>query len=132
MIGPMQDEMKAGIPVGNGHPCTVPGTVYENFHQDVLHITADKAHRYLDDWRQKIEAQGSWLAPLSLGASLLMTLLTADFKDRFNVPKEYWSALFFVCFLAAVIWLFYSIRRRLQNPPVSSNQIVERFKNGTS
>ena len=132
MIGPVQEEVRGSILIGSGQPCTVPGTLYENLHQDIVHITADRAHRYLDYWRQKIEARGAWVTPLSLAASLLMTLLTADFKDRFNVPKEYWSALFFVCFLAAVMWLVCSIKRRIQNPPESSNQMVERFKNGRS
>ncbi len=113
-----------------GRPCTLPGTVYENLHQDVIHVTADKAHRYLDDWRQRIEAKGSWVAPLSLAASLLVALLTADFKDKFNVPKEYWSALFFVWFVAATLWFAKAVRRRVQNPPESPGQILEKLKHG--
>jgi hypothetical protein len=132
MIGQAEDKIGASIPPSTGQPCTIPGTLYENLHQDVVQITTDKARRYLDDWRQKIEAQGSWVAPLSLSASLLMTLLTADFKDRFSVPKEYWFALFSVSFLAAVAWLAGSIKRRIQNSSESSSQIVDRFKNGTS
>jgi hypothetical protein len=121
-----------GPPLGSPAQYTtqqLPGAVYENLNQDIIHITADKAHRYLSEWRQKIEAQSSWVAPLSLGASLLLALLTADFKDRFGVPKEYWSALFFVGFLATMVWLIRSLKRRIFNAPESTDQIVDKFKN---
>ena len=107
----------------------LPGTVYENLNQDIIHITADKAHIYLNEWRQKIEARGSWIAPLSLGASLLLALLTADFKDRFGVTKEQWAAFFLVAFLATLAWLLRSVYRRKCNAPESINQIVHKFKN---
>jgi hypothetical protein len=89
-------------------------------------------HRHLNDWRQRIELRGSWIAPLSLAVSLLATLLTTDFKDRFNIPKEYWSALFFVCFVAAVFWLVRSIKNSIWNHPESPEQIIEKLKNGAS
>lgn len=110
----------------------IPGTVYENLDQDIIHITADRAHRYLSEWRQKIEAQGSWIAPLSLAASLLLALLTAEFKDRFGVPKEYWSALYFVGLIATVIWLLRSLKRRIWNAAETTDQIVEKFKKKSS
>ena len=113
-------------PLGSPAQYTIqqlPGTIYENLNQDIIHITADKAHRYLTDWRDKIERQGSWIAPLSLGSSLLLALLTADFKDKFGVPKEYWSAVFFVACLATVIWLFHTLKRRFRNAPVGSSRV---------
>jgi hypothetical protein len=107
----------------------LPGTVYENLNQEIIYITADKAHRYLSEWRQKTEAQGSWIAPLSLGASLLLALLTADFKDKFGFSKEYWSALFFVALVATIAWLLRTLQRRFWNPPESTDAIIEKFKN---
>lgn len=107
----------------------IAGIVYENLGQDIIHITADKARLYLNEWCRKIEAQGSWIAPLSLGASLLLALITADFKDRLGVPKEYWSSTFFVALIATLIWLGRSVKRRLVNAPETVEQIVKKFKN---
>lgn len=101
--------------------------VYENLDQNVIHITADRAHRCLDEWRRRIEAKSSWVAPLSLAAALLARL-TADFKDKFNVPKEYWAAPCFVGFLAAMFWLVRNVIRSMRNTPESSDQIVEKLK----
>jgi hypothetical protein len=107
----------------------IPGTVYENLDQDIIHITADRAHRYLSEWRQKIEAEGSWIAPLSLAVSLLLALLTADFKDRFGLKKEQWAAIFLISLVATIIWLLRSVTRRIWNPAETPDQIVEKFKN---
>jgi hypothetical protein len=107
----------------------LPGVVFQNLDQDIIHITADKARLYLGDWCRKIEAQGSWIAPLSLGAGLLLSLLTADFKDRLGVPKEYWSALFFVSLLATAIWLGRTLWHRCFNRAESVEEIVTKFKN---
>ena len=125
-----ENETKHGreVPLGAVRLCTVPATVYENLEQDIIYITADKAHRCLDEWRQRIEAQGSWVGPLSLVGSLLVTLLTADFKDKLGVPKEYWAATFLVCFLAAMFLLVRNIKRRMVNTPESSDEIVEKLK----
>jgi hypothetical protein len=114
-------------PLNGVRLCTVPGRVYENLDQDVIHVTSDRAHRCLDEWRRRIEAKGSWVAPLSLAAGLLMRL-TADFKDKFDVPKEHWAALCFVGFLAALLWLVRNVIRSVRNTPESSDQIVERLK----
>ena len=65
----VQEEIAAITRTVNGQPCTLPGTVYENLHQDIIHITADKAHRYLENWRQRIERKvHGWPLCLSLRA----------------------------------------------------------------
>ena len=107
----------------------MPGSVYQNLTQEIIYITADKAYRYLNDWRQKLEAQDSWIAPLSLSVTLLLALLTADFKDKFSVSKEHWASLFIVGFVVALVWLLFTLKRRLWNSAESTDDIIEKFKN---
>ena len=106
----------------------IPGTVYENLDQDIIHITADRAHRYLTEWRAKIEAQDSWLAQLSLMASFLLALITADFHDKFGIPKEYWSSIYFVALLITIGWLARSLKRRIWDSAESADKIIDKFK----
>lgn len=108
----------------------VPGKVYENLDQEIIHITADRAHRYLTEWLQKTEVQGAWVAPLSVGVSLLLALLTSDCKDRFGISKDVWTAFFLFALVATVIWLGRTtLWCRLSNAPESPDQIIEKFKN---
>ena len=107
----------------------VPGTVYENLDQEIIHITADRAHRYLTEWLQKTEVQGAWVAPLSVGVSLLLALLTSDCKSWLGIPGDVWTAFSYIAFLAAAVWLVCSLWRCRSSAPESPDQIIEKFKN---
>jgi hypothetical protein len=107
------------------------GQTYDNIKQDVIRITADRATIYLMEWRAKLVSERAWVAPLSLLASLLLTLTTAaDYKDTFGVSKANWAAIYTIGSVAAFIWLvldaWHSYRRR----PESIHSLVERFKLG--
>jgi hypothetical protein len=113
-----------------GRPCTIRGTIYKNVDQDLICITEDRAKLYLDEWKRRIKAQGSWKRHLYQAAGFLLPLLTADLKDKFTVRKEYWSALFVVCLLFELLQLIRSIKHRRCSPPESTDQIVEKLKRG--
>jgi len=100
-----------------------------NLAQDLIYVTEDKAYIYLDEWRRKIEGQGGWINPASLLATMTLTLLTADFKDKFNIKKEYWFAVFLVASILTALYLTASIVKTLRGRPESVTQMVEKFKN---
>jgi hypothetical protein len=121
-----QDEAKRLI---RRRPCIIHGTIYENVEQNLICITEDRAKLYVNEWKQKIKAQGSWQRHLYQAAGFLVALLTAD-ADKFTVAKEYWSALFVVCLLFELIQLIRSIKRRRCSPAESTDQIVEKLMRG--
>jgi hypothetical protein len=105
------------------------GAVYENITHDIIKISVDKAFIYLDAWARKMRHHGDWLGRLSLSCTLTLTLLTAEFKDKFNVTKEYWLLFFSVLTALSLIWLFQVLRNQLFVRVESVNEIIGKFKN---
>jgi hypothetical protein len=83
----------------------------------------------IDRMRRRVVPHGEWwLIPAGMFLSLVLVLLTTDFKDRFGIDKHYWAAAMgIITFLTAIIavallsWWLYS---RWKNSPRSSEQIL--------
>lgn len=78
--------------------------VHMNVAQEYIMITEDKAYRCLTEWKMRIERRDSWIAPVSLLASILLAFVTADFRDAFGMPKETWRAVYVIGAVGAGIW----------------------------
>lgn len=96
--------------------------IHVNLSQDCIVITEDKAFRCLCDWKSKLEHSKAWVAPISLFAPLLLTLVTASFHDTFHISKELWQALFLLGTLGSGIWTVAGFYRAFQS---KDNQTVE-------
>ena len=71
----------------------------ENIKTDIISITTDKLENILLKEYDKIIKRPDWKTPLSIFVTLLITLLTSNFKDFF-IPKD---TLFFFFFLIMII-----------------------------
>jgi hypothetical protein len=98
------------------------GTVHLNVAQEYIMITEDKTYRCLSEWKERIEQRNSWIAPVSLLASLTMTFVTATFKDAMAVPKETWEAVFIISIVGSVLWV---LRELIKLRPGSRDPTVE-------
>ena len=78
--------------------------VHFNVAQEYIMITEDKTYRCLREWKDNIETRKSWIAPVSLLIPLLLTFVTATFKDALGFPKETWQAIFLIGVVFAVVW----------------------------
>jgi len=78
--------------------------VHFNVAQEYIMITEDKTYRCLREWKDNIETRKSWIAPVSLLIPLLLTFVTATFKDALGFPKETWQAIFLLGVVFSVIW----------------------------
>jgi hypothetical protein len=78
--------------------------VHSNVAQDFIITTKDKLQICLTDHKDDVEMKREWLTPLGVLLSILLTLLTADFRDAFGISKTLWFAFFFLSALGFGVW----------------------------
>jgi hypothetical protein len=120
---------RSGALLTNDESLRMIGAVYENVTHDIIKISTDKIYNYLEAWSAKMQRRGDWAGSLSVFCTVTLTLLTADFKDRFNVPKFYWLLAFSVIAVLSGIWLTQAVFRRLITKVETVNEMVDKFKN---
>ena len=57
----------------------------------------------------KLNLVKGWLTPISLFITILLVLLTADFKLFLGIEKEVWNSIFILSALVTLIWSMISI-----------------------
>ena len=83
--------------------------VHFNVAQEYIMITEDKTYRCLADWKDRIETKNSWIAPVSLLVPLVLTFVTATFRDALGLSKDTWQAIFVLGIIFAAVWTFREI-----------------------
>ena len=87
--------------------------------------------RCLHEWKGSIESRNAWIAPISLLVPLILTFVTADFKDAFGIPKSTWQAVFMIGIILAALWSLRELIKlgtRKRNPGVE--ELIEDLKKG--
>jgi hypothetical protein len=105
--------------------------VHFNVAQEFIMITEDKTYRCLNEWKGSIESRNAWIAPVSLLLPLVLTFVTADFKDAFGIPKSTWQAVFMIGIFLAALWSLRELIRlaaRKGNPKVE--ELISELKKG--
>ena len=105
--------------------------VHFNVAQEFIMITEDKTYRCLREWKDHIETRNAWIAPVSLLVPLVLTFVTADFKDAFGLSKNTWQAVFIIGILLAGIWAIREIAKlisRRGSPTVE--ELIQDLKKG--
>ena len=78
--------------------------VHRNIEQEYIIITADKLELILRDAKDILISQRDWWTPLGFFSTLLITLLTTDFKN-FIFSANVWYALFIIAIVISFLWL---------------------------
>jgi hypothetical protein len=85
-------------------------TVHSNVAQEFIVTTRDKLELCLNRHKEKIAARQQWPVPFGIFVSVLLTLLTADFRqDRFGITGVVWQAIFIIVAVLSGVWLIYSL-----------------------
>ena len=84
-------------------------TTVINVGQEIITITKDKIEICLMKHLEKLKKRDAWLAPMGIALTMLVTLLSANFKD-FIVSKATWQAIFIIGFFLSVVWLVKTLR----------------------
>ena len=81
--------------------------IYQNTAQDYIVTTKDKVELVLLKTEKALSDKNSWITPLSLTITCVISLITADFKD-FLLSASVWEALFILSSIIFSIWLIYA------------------------
>ena len=106
--------------------------VHVNVAQEYIMITEDKATLCLHEWQHKIETRNEWIAPLSLLCSLVLTTVTATFKDSFGLSKDTWNAIFVIGILLSALWLLRALVNLAKSPKIAPADIINQLKSGAA
>ena len=83
--------------------------VRTNTKSDLIEITEDKLENILLKHLNKLNKVRGWLTPFSLTVTILIVLLTANFKLFLGITKEIWNAVFILGFFVTLIWTIVSV-----------------------
>ncbi len=79
-----------------------------NTKSDLIEITEDKLENILIKFLSDYRNSTGWLTPLGIFLSLLITFLTAEFKEFLGISKDIWCGIFFVALAISLVWTLYS------------------------
>lgn len=101
-----------------------------NTKSDLIEITEDKLENILLKHLHKIQKGQSWLTPLTLFLTVLIVLLTSEFKDFIGIKKEVWNAVFLLTSLISFVWLIVTIVKAIKHTKTSSlENLINQIKN---
>ena len=95
-----------------------------NVEQKYLVITKDKLYIHLNKTVDNLKKRHVWTTPLSIFISLLIVILTANFKDIIFTASA-WKAMFIIGACLMFIWLVIALIRC--SPSETISQIIERM-----
>lgn len=81
---------------------------FSNTKSNVIEITEDKARNILNSHFLKMEKSKDWIGAAALSITLILSLLTADFKN-WLLSADTWKAIFVILLIASILYLFYTI-----------------------
>jgi hypothetical protein len=84
-------------------------TVYQQVEQTVIITTDDKVRLCLNRHLEKMGRRQEWIAPFGLLLTIILTLVTVDFKSVV-LSKDTWLAIFVIAAVLSALWLVSSLR----------------------
>ena len=100
---------------------------HSNLDQVVIAITEDRLKLCLHKAIGNLGTKREWWTPVALLVTLVLTLTTAEFKDRFALPAATWQAFFLLLTVASLIWTIAAIWKAVR-VKVSVESIVSEIK----
>lgn len=84
--------------------------INKNTDQKIIVVTQDKTLLCLKRNLAKL-GKREWIAPLSTVLTILISLVTADFRSALGLTPAEWRAMFIVSGFIATGWLAYAVRK---------------------
>ncbi|NRF17533.1 hypothetical protein [Vibrio coralliilyticus] len=104
--------------------------IHRNVDQEVIQITEDKLENILIKYAKNLSLRDSWLGPLSIVLTVIITLSTATFSETFGIEPAVWKALFVIIGCVSFLWLlktvYIIVRKRKES---STRFLISKIKN---
>lgn len=117
------------------NPKSQPGSrfinqVCSNTKTDFIEITEDKLENILNKFLRDFKNASGWLTPLSIFITILITNLTADFKEFLSVSKETWHAIFYLSLVLSFVWFVVKLISAIKNRKrIKIEYLISKIKN---
>jgi len=82
-----------------------------NVKSDLIEITEDKLENILLKHLKASNIRLAWISPTSVLMTLILSLATATFTDKYGLKADYWLAVFSILTFAAAAWLLFTFIR---------------------
>lgn len=103
--------------------------VCRNTKSDLIEITEDKLENVLLKHLKNLRVIDSWITPLTVFLSVLLAILTTNFKDSFGVSKEVWNAVFIILLFGSAIWFIICLAKIIKCwSKASTDHIIKLIK----
>ena len=83
--------------------------IHRNVDQEVIQITEDKLENILIKHVKNLGLGESWISPISIIITVIITMSTATFNVAFGIEGAVWQALFVLVGGLSAIWLFRNV-----------------------
>lgn len=100
-------------------------SVHGDLSQEVITITVDKLKLILHQQSSTIENKNSWIAPTGILITIILTIITATFKD-YILPQNVWHAIFIISLFLVSFWMIKSLWITFRSPTIED--LVEKIK----
>ncbi len=95
--------------------------IHKNTNQKLIIVTHDKTLLCLKRNLARL-GKGEWLAPLSTVLTIILALITADFRGAFGLGPAEWKAMFVISGFITTGWLAHTLRKSLRS--LTMNEVV--------
>jgi hypothetical protein len=100
-------------------------SVHLNVGEGFIVTTEDKIHLCLIKYMTSVERKSSWIAPAGLLASIVLTILTSNFKD-WLFSHYVWQAIFIITGALCLIWLIREVYK--SGKAMSVEEVIDEIK----
>lgn len=100
-----------------------------NVGQEFITVSREKVELILIKNINKISSKLLFLTPLSVFLTVLLSLLTAEFRDRFGLGKDVWFAFYIMCGIFSLGFCIYLSVKAYKARKITIDSIVEQFFN---
>lgn len=100
--------------------------IHSNITPEILEITIDKLKIVLLENDRRISDSNQWQAPLGIFITILLVLVTADFRQAFWLSAAVWHAIFIISAVFSFIWLLISFNKVKER--ITVDALIEKMK----
>lgn len=89
------------------------GKISENLTTHIITTNEDKLRNILDRYERKVSGKGKAVTYFSVAMTLLISLLTSEFKEFALIPADMWKGLFILgCVVSVIVGSITLIREK--------------------
>lgn len=103
--------------------------IHTNLAQEVVVTTEDKIRICLISYLNRISKKRGWIAPCGILLTIIITFLTAKFKD-FIFSADSWTAVFIIAAFLSTVWLVVCLKDIFIS--VDIDEVIDELKKGSS